>query len=292
MQGPLRTLLFAPGNHPRKVDKVFHTGTDVVILDLEDAVAISEKVASRAVVIEALKKPRPNLGYVRVNAFDTEYCFGDIHAVMGEWLDGIVLPKVESAAQLEAADWMMRALERERGLEEGKIDLLPIVETGLGLDRIDEIARSGTRVKRLSFGAGDFTRDMGYLWTPDESELSYPRSRFAVASRAARLEPPIDTVFIDLRDIEHFEKAARTAMGLGFQGKLCIHPSQIDICNTVFTPTDAQIVEAKKHIEAFKIAEAEGSASIQVDGYFIDYPIIEKAERILALAAAISARNA
>ena len=97
---------------------------------------------------------------------------------------------------------------------------------------------------------------------------------------------------LNMRDIEHFEKAARTAMGLGFQGKLCIHPSQIDICNTVFTPTDAQIVEAKKHIEALKIAEAEGSASIQVDGYFIDYPIIEKAERILALAAAISARNA
>lgn len=291
MQGPLRTLLFAPGNHPRKVEKVFHTGTDVVILDLEDAVAISEKVATRATVVEALKQPRPNLGYVRVNAFDTEYCFGDIHAVIGDWLDGIVLPKVESAAQLEAADWMMRALERERGLEEGKIDLLPIIETGLGLDRIDEIARAETRVKRLSFGAGDFTRDMGFLWTPDEPELYYARSRFTVASRAARLEPPIDTVFIDLRDIEHFEKAATTAMQMGFQGKLCIHPSQIDIANTVFTPTEEQIVEAKKHIEAFKQAEAEGSASIQVDGYFIDYPIIEKAERILALADAISARG-
>jgi citrate lyase subunit beta/citryl-CoA lyase len=186
---------------------------------------------------------------------------------------------------------MLAALERERGLEEGKIDLLPIIETGLGLDRIDEIAHAETRVKRLSFGAGDFTRDMGFIWTPDEAELYYARSRFAVASRAARLEPPIDTVFIDLRDIEHFEKAATTAMQLGFQGKLCIHPSQIDISNRVFSPTEAQIIEAKKHIKAFKIAEAEGSASIQVDGYFLDYPIIEKAERILALAEAISSRG-
>jgi citrate lyase subunit beta / citryl-CoA lyase len=291
MEGPLRTLLFAPGNHPRKVEKVFQTGTDVVILDLEDAVAISEKVVTRATVVEALKSPRPNLGYVRVNAFDTEYCFDDVHSVVGDWLDGIVLPKVESSGQLEAVDWMLSALERERGLEEGKIDLLPIIETGLGLDRIDEIAHAETRVKRLSFGAGDFTRDMGLIWTPNEAELYYARSRFALASRAARLEPPIDTVFIDLRDIEHFEKSAITAMQMGFQGKLCIHPSQISISNQVFTPTEAQIIEAKKHIEAFNIAEAEGSASIQVGGYFLDYPIVEKAERILALAAAISSRG-
>lgn len=291
MNGPLRTMLFAPGNHRRRVEKVFGAGADAAILDLEDAVAISEKVATRATVVEALKRSRANLGYVRVNAFDTAYCFGDIHVVVGPWLDGIVLPKVESAAHLEAVDWMMRALERERGVEEGSIDLLPIVETGLGLDRVEEIARSGTRVKRLSFGAGDFTRDMSYLWTAGEAELHYPRSRIAVASRAAGLEAPIDTVFVDLNDMAHFELAAQTAMGLGYQGKLCIHPKQIEAGNRTFTPTEEQVAEARKYIDAFREAEAKGSASIQVDGYFVDYPIIEKAERTLALAEAIAARG-
>jgi citrate lyase subunit beta/citryl-CoA lyase len=291
MTGPLRSMLFAPGNHPRRVEKVFDAGADAAILDLEDAVAISEKVATRATVVAALQRPRPNLGYVRVNAFDTEYCFGDIHAIVGPGLDGIMLPKVESAAQLQAVEWMMRALERERGLEEGAIDLLPIVENGLGLERVEEIARSGTRVRRLSFGAGDFTHDMGYLWTLEEGELHYPRSRIAVASRAARLDPPIDTVFVHLNEMDHFEGAARIARGLGYQGKLCIHPKQVATANAVFTPTDAQIAEARKYIDAFRKAEAEGSASIQVDGYFVDYPIIERSERILALAEAIAARG-
>lgn len=286
----LRTLLFAPGNHPRKVEKVFATGADAVILDLEDAVAIREKPATRSVVVAALQQPRPNLGYIRVNAFDTPFCFDDVQAVVRDGVDGIVLPKVEAAAQIIAVSWMMASLERDRGLPEGGIDLLPIIETGAGLAAIESIAGCDPRVKRLSFGAGDFTRDMGFEWTPAETELYYTRNRIAVASRAAGLEPPIDTVFIDLRDLDHLTASAQTARRLGFQGKLCIHPGQIDIVNRTFTPTDAQIAEARKHVEAFNKAEAEGSASIQVDGYFIDYPIAEKAERLLALADRIKAK--
>jgi len=288
----LRTLLFAPGNHPRKVEKVFGTGADAVILDLEDAVAISEKPATRAVVVAALQQPRPNLGYIRVNAFDTPFCFDDVQAGVQPGVDGIVLPKVEDPAQLVAVSWMMAALERDRGLPEGGIDLLPIIETGAGLANIEAIAGCEPRVRRLSFGAGDFTRDMGYQWTPEETELDYTRNRIAVASRAASLEPPIDTVFIDLRDTEHLEKSTRTAYRLGYQGKLCIHPGQIEIVNRTFTPTPEQVEEARKHVAAFQQAEAEGSASIQVDGYFIDYPIAEKAERLLALAQRIEEKTA
>jgi citrate lyase subunit beta/citryl-CoA lyase len=288
---PMRTLLFAPGNHPRKVARVFAAAADAVILDLEDAVAIAEKVATRRTVVEALGAPRPCLGYVRVNSFETEQCHGDVVAVLGPWLDGIVLPKTESAAQLQAIDWLMTSLERERGLAVGAIDLLPIVETGLGLHRIDEICASKTRVRRVSFGAGDFTRDMGLIWTADELELHHARSRLVLSSRVAGIEPPIDTVFIDLKDAAHLESSARTGQTMGFQGKLCIHPDQVAVVNRIYTPTAKQIEEARKQVAAFQEAEAKGSASIQVDGYFVDYPIVEKARRMLALAEGIAERE-
>src|SRR5918992_1692338 len=153
----LRTFLFAPGNHPRRTEKVFEAGADAAILDLEDAVAIGEKKATRAKIVEILGRPRRRATYVRVNAMETEFCFGDLFEVVQKGLDGIVLPKVESAAGLLAIDWMLGELERERGIERGTIDLMPIVETGKGVAAVEEIARAGSRVRRLAFGAGDFT---------------------------------------------------------------------------------------------------------------------------------------
>ena len=288
---PLRTWLFAPGNHPRKVEKVFQSGADAVILDLEDAVAIAEKEATRAVVLEALKADRPCLGYVRINALDTSFAFRDLDAIVQPQVDGIVLPKVESATDLAKADWIVTTLEQERGLPAGGIDLVPIIETAKGLDAIDAVAGSGTRVKRLSFGAGDFTKDMGIKWSGEERELAYARSRLVLASRVAGLEQPIDSVFIDLVDGKHFEMSVHTALTFGFQGKLCIHPKQVPIVNGVFTPTVEEVNQAKAIIAAFDEAEAFGSASIQVNGYFVDYPIVEKAQRVVTNANAIAALN-
>ena len=286
---PLRSLLFAPGNHPRKVEKVFQVGADVVILDLEDAVAITEKPATRATIVDALKKQRRGLGYVRVNSLDTEFAWGDFAGVVGAWVDGIVLPKVETADQLQTADWLLAQLERENGMEIGSIDLLPIIETGLGLNNIEAITMAGTRLKRVSFGAGDFTRDMNLVWTGPEQELAYARSRIVLASRAAGIEPPIDSVFIDLKDREHLKLSTQKALEFGFQGKLCIHPDQVNLVNDVFTPDVAEVTRAKRIIAAFEEAEAAGSASIQVDGYFVDYPIVEKARRILKISENIRA---
>ena len=286
---PLRSLLFAPGNHPRKVEKVFQVGADVVILDLEDAVAITEKPATRATIVDALKKQRRGLGYVRVNSLDTEFAWGDFAGVVGAWVDGIVLPKVETADQLQTVDWLLAQLERENGMEIGSIDLLPIIETGLGLYNIEAITMAGTRVKRVSFGAGDFTRDLNLVWTGPEQELAYARGRIVLASRAAGIEPPIDSVFIDLKDREHLELSTQKALEFGFQGKLCIHPDQVNLVNDVFTPDVAEVTRAKRIIAAFEEAEAAGSASIQVDGYFVDYPIVEKARRVLEISERIRA---
>lgn len=276
-----RSMLFTPGNHPRRVEKVFQCNADAVILDLEDAVAIAEKEATRESVVAALKQPRNCLGYIRVNAYDTPYCYGDICAVVGPWLDGIILPKLETLDQLKSVDWLMAQLERQAGLPEGSIDLLPIIETGVGMANIRAIASAETRLKRLSFGAGDYTNDMNIIWTMEEEELAPARAEVALASRAGGLEPPLDTVFIHIRAHEEFQRSAERARRMGFQGKLCIHPDQVTPTNAAFTPSLEEVAHAEKVVAGFEAAEADGSASIQLDGYFIDYPIVYKAQRIL-----------
>ena len=290
--GVYRSFLFAPGNHPRKVEKVFDAGSDAVILDLEDAVATAEKVATRDVIVEALQRPRRNLGYVRVNSFETEFCFGDIDAIVGPGLDGIVLPMVENPAQLIAVDWMVANLERARGLEVGAIDIMPILETGKGIAALPDIAGCGSRVKRMAFGAGDYTYDMNMDWTLDEVNLDDARSRMVLASRAADLEPPVDTVWIHIKDLDGIRASSERAKQMGFQGKMCIYPPQVAIVNEVYSPTVAEIEHAEKVVAAFDEAEKAGSSSIQLDGYFIDYPIVYKAQRILDAARAIRAQEA
>ena len=283
-----RSFLFAPGNHARRVEKCLTLGTDAVILDLEDAVANAEKQATRSVVVEALSRPRRCKGYVRVNSLSTQWSHGDILAVVAAGVDGIVLPKVESASDLLTAEWLLKSLERERGLPEGGIDLIPIVETGLGFSNIALIARSGTRVRRMAFGAGDFTLDVGITWSPEEKELLPYRTAFVVESRAAGLEPPIDTVWVTLNNPEGFRRSVQQAKDLGFQGKLCIHPDQVPVVNDVFRPGERELAHAKRVLEAFAEAELRGLAAIQVDGQFVDYPIVYLAQRIIARAEAIN----
>ena len=289
--GPFRSFLFAPGNHPRKVEKVFDCGADAVILDLEDAVATSEKVATRPAIVEALQRPRGTLGYVRGNGHHTEFFYGDLVAVVGPGLDGIVLPMVETAAQLQAVDWLIANLERERGLEIGSIDLIPIIETGKGAAALDAIAGSGTRVRRVAFGAADYALDMGFEWTMEEAELNDVRARVVLASRVNDLEPPLDTVWAQVRDLDGLRRSAERALSFGFQGKMCIYPPQVAVVHEVFSPSAAEIEHAEKIVAAFAEAEKSGSASIQLDGEFIDYPIVYKAQRVLEAARKIGSRQ-
>lgn len=276
-----RTYLFAPGNHARRAEKAFTLDCDAVILDLEDAVAVAEKPATRALVVETLKQNPGKRGYVRVNAWDTEFCFNDILAVTGPWLTGLILPKVEEAAQVIAVDWILANIERDKGMDVGAIDLVPIIETGKGVANVRAIAAAGTRVRRLSFGAGDYTKDMSMRWTLAETEIDHARAEIALASRAEGLEPPIDSVWIHIKDTDGLVRSAEKVRDMGYQGKLCIHPDQIGPTNGVFTPTEEQITFAEKVVAAFEEAEARGLASIQMDGYFIDYPIVDQARRTL-----------
>ena len=275
----------------RRVANALSLNVDAVILDLEDAVATAEKPAARSAVAAALALPRQSLLYVRVNAADTEFCYGDLVAIVRPGLDGIVLPKVESATALAAIDWLLAQLEREQDLAPGAIDLIPIIETAGGLTNLDGILAAGTRVRHLAFGAGDFTLDVNMTWSRTEAELAFARARIATASRAAGIEAPLDTVWVDLADEEGLEISARTALGFGFQGKMCIHPKQIASVHRVFTPSEVEFTFAERVVAAFAEAEAAGSAAIQLDGKFIDYPILYRAQRVLEKMAAIRTKE-
>jgi len=286
-----RSYLFAPGNHERRVEKALGLGADVVILDLEDAVAISEKKSTRELINKTLEQPRNCAVFVRVNAYDTEFCYGDICSIVSENLDGIVLPKLESLEDLRSIDWLLGNLEQERELPNGSIDLMPIIETAVGLVNIREIARADTRVKRLAFGGGDYTRDLGMEWTLKENELLPVRSEMVLASRFGKLEPPVDTVFIHIKEHDAFRSSCSNILGLGFQGKMCIHPDQVPVTNETFTPDPEEVKWSQRVIDEFAKAEKAGIASIQIDGYFVDYPIVEKAQRTVDIANLLETLN-
>ena len=149
-----RSFLFAPGNHERRAAKVFQSGADVAILDLEDAVAGDEKAAARESVVRALQVPRVGLGFVRVNGVDTPWCWADLQAIVGLGLDGVMVPKAESAAQLQALDWVLTQLERERGLVVGALPLLPIIETALGECHLEALAAASPQTVRGGWPGG------------------------------------------------------------------------------------------------------------------------------------------
>jgi len=284
-----RTLLFAPGNHPRRIEKAFTLGADAVILDLEDSVPPAEKLATRSPVAQALAQSRACRGYVRVNAMGTPYCYGDLVATIVRGVDGVVLPKVESAADLHAIDWLIANLERERGLQVGALDLIPIIETSTGLSRIERTLQARTlkpysgvwRVRRVAFGAADFSADVGLSPASDEAELEYARARVVLASRAAGLEGPLDSPWFHLKDTDGFRLAIARSRRAGYQGRLCIHPDQIGLANEGYAPSAEEIAAAERVVTAFRAAEAGGAAAIQVDGQMVDYPIVQRAERLL-----------
>lgn len=284
-----RSFLFAPGNVARRVEKALTLEADAVILDLEDSVATSDKIAARKPVAEALARPRRARGYVRVNAPSTPFCYGDLVATIHPGVDGVVVPKIEAAADLHAIDWLMASLERERGIAEGSIDLMPLIETAAGVQRVERIVQARNlrpypgpwRVKRVAFGAGDYANDVGLEPTLDEPELADARARLVLACRAAGMENPIDSPWFHFKEADAFRRALERSRRGGFQGRLCVHPDQVAPVNSAYLPTAEELARAERIVAAFRQAEAKGAAAIQVDGQMIDYPIVYRAQALL-----------
>ncbi|MBI2304464.1 MAG: CoA ester lyase [Chloroflexi bacterium] len=286
----LRSLLFVPGNRPDMIEKARSLLADALVLDLEDSVPLSEKEKAREVVAQRL----PHLAlrgqqvWVRVNSLATGLTMAELEAVVGPHIHGISLPKVEGASDIQLVAKEIEALERERGLEVGRLGIIPWVELARAIIRAEEIATASPRVVGLAFGADDFSLDMGMLPTPEG--LMYPRAKVAVAARAADILA-LDSPYIAHTDPEGLVAEATLVRKLGFQGKFVIHPSQIQPVNDVFRPSAEEIEEAREMVSAFAAAQARGSAAIAVRGRLVDTPVARRAERLLRLAEALARRE-
>ncbi|MBN2570148.1 MAG: CoA ester lyase [Deltaproteobacteria bacterium] len=284
----LRTLLFVPGNRPERVEKAVNAGADAVIIDLEDAVPLALKEETRPLVREKVRQHGNVNIIVRVNALESGFLKGDLDEIVIKELRCIIVPKVESPSNLREINSLLLEAEMRKGLEAGAISVIPLIESAKAVQEIYEIVSEKTSPERLftvAFGAADYTLDMGIEMTREGNELFYPRSRIAVACKAARVEPPLDTPFmIDVKDAEGLKIDALRAKTLGFQGKLCVHPTQVVLCNEIFSPTADEVQYARQVVIAFEDAEASGMAAIQLNGKMIDYPVVERSKRILRLA--------
>ena len=290
--GTLRTALFVPATRPDRVDKALNAGADVVIIDLEDAVAHALKAEARETARQKVKEHAQRKLMVRVNAIGSGHNRKDIELIVDASLTGIMLPKVESPEHIREVHQRLLDGERNCGMPPGAMGVVALIESARGVQNVFRIFSEPIAPERAwmaAFGAADYSLDLGISMSRDGAELHYPRSRIAVACRAAGKEPPIDTPFmIDLKDLDALRTDALRAKQLGFQGKLCIHPSQVEPCNEIFSPTAEEIAYARRVVEAFEKSESEGIGALQLDGKFIDYPVVERSRRIIRLAASIS----
>jgi citrate lyase subunit beta/citryl-CoA lyase len=282
----LPTMLYVPGADQRKLDRVAQIPAPAFILDLEDSVARSVKLEARERVQGLLGSGLRRRLYVRINSLDSGLAFDDLEAVVRPGLTGLVIPKVESAAELHLLDRLLGALEARYGLFAGSVELIALVETVPGCERVREIARSSPRLRCLGFGAGDFSLDLGLEWPASggpSATLLHAKVELVLASRLAGLDPPHDGVYPDFRDPEGLRAEAEQARRLGFWGKHAIHPDQVSVIAGVFIPSEQEVAQARRIVEAFEWSERQGVAAIQIDGRLIDYPVAERARRLLEL---------
>lgn len=262
----LRSILFAPGNSERKLRRALDEPADAIVADLEDSVPAAEKAEARAIVADVLASaPAGCARFVRVNGADTGLLEEDIASLAGLRLDGLMLPKAEPDA-----------LRRV-----GSLSVIALVETARGMTRAGAIASSGG-VVALMLGAVDLGLELRLLPRRDGAEIAYFRSALVLESAAAGLGPPVDGVYLDTRDLEGLEEESSRARAFGMGGKACIHPAQVPVVNTVFSPTAEELEHAHRVIEAYESASATGSGVVALEGRMIDLLVVEQARRLLA----------
>ncbi|GDX37958.1 CoA ester lyase [Methylocystaceae bacterium] len=308
-----RSELAVPGSAPGMFEKAATSKADVVFLDLEDAVAPDDKEQARKNIIQALndidwgKKTMT----LRINGLDTHYCYRDVVDVVEACprLDTILIPKVGVPQDVYAIDMLVTQIEQYKKREK-KLGFELLIETALGMANVEAIAQSSKRLEAMSFGVADYaasTRarttviggvnpDYGVLTDKDSNgnreyywadQWHAAQTRMMVACRAYGLRP-IDGPFGDFNDPEGYKAAAKRAAVLGYEGKWAIHPSQIELANEVFTPSEAEVTKARRILDAMAQAAKEGKGAVSLDGRLIDIASIRMAEALIEKASSIS----
>ena len=283
-----RNMLFLPGNNPNMLINANCLGADAVIFDLEDAVSPTEKDAARLLVRNTMRYMDFSgcETIVRINSVDTEFWKEDLETILPEKPDLILVPKVSVPVDVLKVEEYMNAVEEKYGIEKGTIGIMPLIETALGVENSFLIASCSKRVKALLLGAEDLTADLQCKRTREGNEIEYSRTRLVVAARGAGIEV-YDTPFTDVNDDEGIAADAAKAKSLGFDGKASISPRHLDVINSVFSPSFADIDYAYQVIDAIKLAKEQGKGAIALHGKMIDAPIVSRAERTLKMARAL-----
>ncbi|WP_448661660.1 HpcH/HpaI aldolase/citrate lyase family protein [Sphingomonas sp. CJ20] len=287
MTAPLfaRSLLFAPGDSPRKLAKAGASGADLVLLDLEDAVAPASKAEARGIVTEHLATaPRTQPQWVRINPLDTEHALADLAAIVPARPDGIMLPKA-TRADTDRLHHYLTALEAAAGLALGAIPVMVVAtETAPALFGLGDYAGC-PRLAALTWGAEDSATALGATDNRDENgEYDFPYQLFralCLAGAAAAGVTPIETIHGDYRDLTGLGAVAAKARRAGFRGMMAIHPDQVPILNRAFSPSPAEIERAERIVAAF--ADRPGAGTIGLDGAMLDMPHLKRAEAVLAM---------
>lgn len=283
-----RSMLFLPGNNPNMLINGSCLGADAVIFDLEDAVSPAEKDAARILVRNTMRYMdfRGCEIIVRINSIDTPYWKQDIRTLLPYRPGLIMLPKTGTAQDVLTASDYIGQVERELGMEENTIGLMPLLETALGVENAFAIASATSRVKALFLGAEDLTADLRCKRTKEGREIFYARTRLVVAARAAGVEV-YDTPFTDVNDDAGIEQDAALAKSLGFSGKASISPRHVGVINRVFSPTKQEVDYAYEVMDAIALAKRQGKGAIALHGKMIDAPIVSRAQQTIAMAQAL-----
>ncbi len=272
-----RSLLFIPAHDLRKIEKGLHSDADIVIFDLEDAVADTEKETARQILKQQLQLwskhtlPASPQIYVRINGIRTTECKADIQFCYEAGIRHVVLPKTDTPLDI------MELLAQWSAWSTDSLDIIALIETARGVEEAYEIAKVHPSVKHLALGSADLSLDLGIDLDAEQDELLYTRSRLVIASRAAGIHPPIDAVYMKIKDEAGLLHEANRAKKLGFAGKMMIHPAHISLVHQVWEEEAGRIERDFRIVHSFELAIKEGSAAIQVDGQMVDYPVYQSA---------------
>jgi citrate lyase subunit beta/citryl-CoA lyase len=277
---PIRSLLFAPGNRPELVGKFPRYPADAFAIDLEDAVPEAEKDEARRAlpaIVASLREQKLSAQlFIRTNASRSRHAEADLAAALEMSVDGVMMPKLESVNELKK---FAAQIDRSgRGVQ-----LIGVIETARGVLNVETLAAvPHSHLTALAFGAEDFMTDLGGQRTPEGLEVLYARSRVVLAARAAGLQA-LDLVFVNIRDDEGFRRDAQVGRQLGYSGKMCIVPRQVETANVVFSPSAEEIERARRLLDAYDNAQADGRGVFEFEGAMVDEPILKRARGILDL---------
>ncbi len=284
----LRSLLFVPGNTPRMLDRAIALRPDAFVPDMEDSVPWDEKANARNVTASYVPELAASGVPVipRVNALDTGLLEQDLAAVVGPHIYGVSVGKMDNPGIVSEVSSLLDSAEDAAGVERGTTRLVPWIESAEAIVKAYDICTSSERIVAAALGAEDFTNDMEIKRTDGDAELAYARGAIAVAARAAGVLA-LDTPFFSFRDPVALKANTEMSKAIGFKGRFAIHPAQLDIINGVYSPSEDEISQAQREIEAFEEAAAMGRGSTSLDGKVIDVPVVKRAQALIERARAM-----